>query len=52
MILYRIPAVHPELMVLVPDTGSPAAGSYAVRGLEPGTTYEFAVARARPRRRV
>ena len=46
-ILYGIPEVRPGLAVLVPDTGS-AAASYTVRGLAPGTTYEFAVAALGP----
>lgn len=46
-ILYRIPAVQPELVVLVSDTGS-VDTSYMVRGLALGATYEFAIAALGP----
>ena len=42
-ILSRIPATQQTLGTLVNDTGS-STNTYTVRNLQPGTTYEFAVA--------
>ena len=42
-VLSRIPANQQTLSALVNDTGS-SASTYTVRNLQPGTSYEFAVA--------